>query len=182
MGAMTVAVIPEILRFGVFRSCRNPVPFVVVGIIKHAIRKQLIVLASTICGGLYELMRQMLLQCVYIHMDATNVKYLDACVTCWIGSPLGQSSGTLRPLARPLERRIVRAARESTAKGKRWTCRSDYRLTTSFSSKFTTSASELLVLILASKLIPPIFVMRNISPNFGETRSYCVKMKNSLLL
>ena len=34
-------------------------------------------LAATICGGLYNLMQQMLLQGVYVHMDATNVKYLD---------------------------------------------------------------------------------------------------------
>ena len=34
-------------------------------------------LAAMICGGLYDLMQQMLLLGVYVHVDATNVKYLD---------------------------------------------------------------------------------------------------------
>jgi len=34
-------------------------------------------LAATICSPLYELIRRLLLKGVYVHMDATNVKYLD---------------------------------------------------------------------------------------------------------
>jgi transposase len=34
-------------------------------------------LAATICSPLYELMHRLLLNGVYVHMDATNVKYLD---------------------------------------------------------------------------------------------------------
>jgi len=35
------AVIPEILRFGILRGFRNPVPFIVVFVVKDSVREQL---------------------------------------------------------------------------------------------------------------------------------------------